>query len=189
MRSAPQTFETKGDASRYLATIEVDLLQRRYIDPRSGRTTFAAWVEMWLERTGKKRNSVARDRQGLGVFMGELGPRPLASITPMHVQAGVDARAKLAAPATVARDFSALRAVFNAAVDADIIGRSPCRRISLPRVRPPRRTTITPGELDRLAAAVPPRYRALILVAGVLGLRWGERWGCGYVTWTSCAGP
>ena len=56
----------------------------------------------------------ARDRQALGVFMSELGARPLAAITPMHVQASVDARAKLAAPATVARDFSALRAVFNA---------------------------------------------------------------------------
>jgi integrase len=174
MRSAPQTFETKGDASRYLATIEVDLLQGRYIDPRAGRITFAEWVEMWLERTGKKRNSVARDRQALDVFISDLGPKPLAAITPMHVQGCVDARAKLAAPATLARDFSALRALFNTAVDADIIGRSPCRKIALPRVRPPERTTLSPEELERLATAVRPLYKALILVAGVLGLRWGE---------------
>ncbi len=29
-------------------------------------------------------------------------------------------------------------------------------------------------ELDRLAAAIPEDYRALVYVAGVLGLRWSE---------------
>ena len=106
--------------------------------------------------------------------MGDLGPRPLAAITPMHVQGAVDARAREVAPATVARDFSALRAMFNAAVDADVIGRSPCRKIALPRVRPPQRVAVRPDDLERLASEVAPRYRALILVAGVLGLRWGE---------------
>lgn len=77
-------------------------------------------------------------------------------------------------PATLARDFSALRAVFNAAVHADLLGRSPCRKAALPRVRPPHRVVLSPAELERLAGAVPSRYRALILVAGVLGLRWGE---------------
>ena len=31
-----------------------------------------------------------------------------------------------------------------------------------------------PGDLTALAEAVPPRYRALVLVGGVLGLRWSE---------------
>jgi integrase len=74
----------------------------------------------------------------------------------------------------VARDFSTLRAVFNAAVDADVIGRSPARKVALPRARPPARVTLSPAELEQLASAVPSLYRALVLVAGVLGLRWGE---------------
>ncbi len=32
----------------------------------------------------------------------------------------------------------------------------------------------TAGELERLAALAPGRYRALILTAGYIGLRWGE---------------
>ncbi len=92
----------------------------------------------------------------------------------MHIQGAVDARAKTVAPATLARDFSALRAVFNAAVDADLIGRSPARRIALPRSHPPRRVAVNPEELERLASQMPPRFQALVLVAGVLGLRWGE---------------
>jgi Phage integrase, N-terminal SAM-like domain len=52
------------------------------------------------------------------VFLPGLGPLQLSAITPKHVQAAVNARAKEAAPSTLARDFSALRAVLNAAVDA-----------------------------------------------------------------------
>ena len=103
-----------------------------------------------------------------------FGGRPLASITPMHVQGVVDARAKLVSAATLARDFSALRAVLNSAVNADIIGRSPARKIALPRPRPPRRVGLRPDELEKLASEAPGRYRALVLVAGILGLRWGE---------------
>ena len=64
--------------------------------------------------------------------------------------------------------------MFNAAVDADVIGRSPARRVALARARPPARVTVSPAELEQLASAVPPLYRALVLVGGVLGLRWGE---------------
>jgi integrase len=136
--------------------------------------TLSQWAEQWLARPGKRANSVARDCQALDVFLSDLGHRPLASITPMHVQGAVDARARIVAPATLARDFSALRAVFNAAVDADLIGRSPARRIALPRSRPPERVAVSPGQLEKLASEVPARFRALVLVAGVLGLRWGE---------------
>jgi integrase len=172
--AAPRTFPTKADASLYLSTVEADLARGQYMDPRSGRITFSQWADQWLARPGKRADSDARDRQALELFMYDLGPRPLSSISPMHVQAVMDARSKVAAPATVARDFSALRAVFNAAVDADVIGRSPARKIALPRVRPPARVPVMPRELEKLAQQVPSRYRVLVLVAGVLGLRWGE---------------
>jgi integrase len=172
--TAPTTYATKKEAATFLSTVEAEMARGTFIDPRGGRTTLAAWTQMWLDRAGKRANSVARDRQALDVFLGDLGDMPLAAITPMHVQSVVDARAKVAAPATVARDFSALRAVLNAAVDADLIGRSPARRVALPRVKPPTRGELTPVDLERLAAAVPARYRALVLVAGVAGLRWGE---------------
>jgi integrase len=33
---------------------------------------------------------------------------------------------------------------------------------------------LTPTEVRRLSEAVAPRFRALILMAGITGLRWGE---------------
>ena len=78
------------------------------------------------------------------------------------------------APATVKTNLEVLRAVLNAAVDAELIARSPVRnvKVTIPGAR--RRVTLTPEELERLASAVPARYRALILAAGVCGFRWSE---------------
>jgi integrase len=171
---APDTFASKGDASRWLVTVEADMARGQFIDPRAGRVTFTQWAEQWLSRPGKRANSVARDRQALEVFKPTLGPRPLSSITPMHVQAAVDARGREVKSATLVRDVAAVRAVFNAAVNADLLVRSPARKIALPKVRPPDRKPLTAKELLGLADAIEGRYRALVLVGGVLGLRWGE---------------
>jgi len=154
--------------------VEADMARGQHFDPGAARVTLRQWADQWLARPGKRPNSMARDRQGLAVFMAQLGDRPLTSIAPMDVQAAVDARGRAVSPATLTRDVAALRAVLNAAVDADLIARSPARKVALPRMRPPERELLTPDELVRLAGAVPSRYRALVLVGGVLGLRWGE---------------
>jgi integrase len=172
--AAPDTFATKGDAARWLVLVEADMARGQRFDPSAGRVTFRQWADTWLERPGKRANSVARDRQALAVFMADLGNRALSSIIPVDVQLAVDTRGRAVSAATLARDVAALRAVLNAAVDADLIDRSPARKVALPRVRPPERKLLTPDELVRLADAVPGRYRALVLVGGVLGLRWGE---------------
>ena len=67
--SAPGTFATKGDAYRFLATVEADLARGQYLDPRAARLTIADWANEWLKRPGKKSASVARDRQGLEALM------------------------------------------------------------------------------------------------------------------------
>lgn len=61
-------------------------------------------------------------------------------------------------------------------VDSDLLTRSPVRppSLGLQAVRKPDRPTLRADELLRLAAGVPARYRALVLLAGTVGLRWGE---------------
>lgn len=74
----------------------------------------------------------------------------------------------------MAREFSALRAALNAAVDAELVPRSPAWKIALPRAVPSEQSGLTPSELSNLVKEVPDHYRVLVLVAAVLGLRWGE---------------
>lgn len=172
--TAPTTFKSKADANVFLATVEADMVRGQYLDVRSGRTTVTVWAETWLGRPGKRAATVARDRQAVAVFLPALGSLSLAAVSPAHVQAAVDGRARSAAPATVTRDFAALRAMFNAAVDADLIARSPARKVALPRVVRAKRTTLTPEQLRVLVDQMPVHYQALVLTAGVLGLAWEE---------------
>lgn len=61
-----------------------------------------------------------------------------------------------------------------AAVESDLIGRSPSRVVKLPAptATPPRFLSI--DELHRLAQAMPDEYMPMVYVAGVVGLRWSE---------------
>ncbi len=86
------------------------------------------------------------------------------------------------APHTVNAYLSLLATILNAAVDSDYLPRSPMRRKSqagraeaVKKEKEPRREVwVTRGQLDRLAAAINPRYRALVLAAALTGLRWGR---------------
>ena len=78
------------------------------------------------------------------------------------------------APATVKTNLGVLRAVLNAAVDAELIARSPGSQREGHHSWRPEASHADPEELERLASAVPARYRALILAAGVCGFRWSE---------------
>ena len=154
--------------------IEADIARGQFIDPHAGQVTVGVWVEKWLARPGKRAASIARDRQGIEVFIQELGQIRLSSLTAGMGHSAVDARARVAEPATIVRDFAAFRAMINAAVDTDLIGPSPVRKIVLRKRRPPERQGLTATDVKALLHELPERYRALVLVGAVLGLRWGE---------------
>src|SRR5262245_41868637 len=101
--TAANTFRTKADDSASLAVGQADLVRGHYIDPREGKTTVASWAQSWLGRPGKRAATVARDRQGIGVFLPMLADLSLAVLTPRHVQEAIDERSRHAEPATVAR--------------------------------------------------------------------------------------
>jgi integrase len=97
-----------------------------------------------------------------------------------------DWKAKMLAEGLTAQTINAylslLGTILNAAVDSDYLPRSPMRRKSgagraeaVKNQRVPRREVwLTRAQLDRLAGAITPRYRALVLAAALTGLRWGE---------------
>lgn len=135
---------------------------------------FAQVAERWLEVGDDKRpRSIGRDQ---GIVHKHLIPafkdRHVSSITSEQVQALVNKWSKTHAASTVARMFSVLRAVMNFAVAADMIHRSPCKRIRLPQAYP-RTAKILDGEtLQALAGALGDTGPMVYLA--VQGLRWGE---------------
>jgi integrase len=174
--AAPHTFATKGDAGRFLARVETDLERGEWRDPRLGRVTFGGWAGDYMEGARHKRATTkARDDVVLRKhLLPELAARPLATITPLDVRRIVDAMAESLAPATVRTNYGVLKAVMNAAVEADLLVRSPCRGVRLPGGEKRARPTLGPDDLARLAAGMRTEYRPVVYVAGLLGLRWSE---------------
>jgi integrase len=80
-------------------------------------------------------------------------------------------------PATVHQVYRALRRVLGAAVENDVIARSPLEGIKPPRVEEQEMRFLTPDEVATLADAIDERYRAFVTVGAYCGLRLGEMTG------------
>jgi integrase len=67
--------------------------------------------------------------------------------------------------------------IFKAATGDRLMAASPCIRIALPKRVDIEVEPLSVSDVESLAAAVPDRYRALIVFAAGMGLRQGERFG------------
>lgn len=173
-REVSRTFPTLAGAREFEREQQRAKTRGSWIDPAAASMTFREWSASWLSSNpGKRPSSWARDEVIVRRHLvPELGPRRLGSITKLDVQHLVNSWD--AAPRTVKRQFGVLRAIMNAAVDADLIGRTPCRAIDLPEVRHEQRPIVGPDELGRLADELGPDYGPMAYLGVVLGLRWGE---------------
>ena len=104
-----------------------------------------------------------------------FGSTPLGRIDPLGVQEWITAlSASGLSSKTVRECYRLLGSIMRAAVDARLIPQSPCQGTKRPRVARPEQRFLTPGEVEKLAAAIDPHYRTLVYAAVYLGCRWGE---------------
>jgi integrase len=75
---------------------------------------------------------------------------------------------------TVAKAYRLLHAILNTATDDRLIRRNPCRIKGAGQEDSPERAVISLETLIELLDRVPPRYRALVLLATFASLRFGE---------------
>jgi integrase len=176
-RQHSRSFARKAEAQRWLAEVEHDKTRGHWTNPALGRVRFSAWVEEWQDTTNNVRPTTAvRDRMLLDRYLlPRFGPLPLASIGQRDVRAWVtELSAKGLAQATVHECYQILTKILAAAVEGGMISRSPCRQIPLPKIERAEMRFLTVAEVRRLAVAVGPGYRALILLGAYGGLRIGE---------------
>jgi len=77
-------------------------------------------------------------------------------------------------PVTVAKAYRLLRAILNTAVADKRIRENPCQIKGADKESSPERPVLSVPEVYRLADAIAPRYRALVLLATFGNMRWGE---------------
>lgn len=180
---APHTFATKGDASRWLALTEADQARGLWVDPALGKMTVGDYAQSWL---GSKVRISPRTRElyqlqlrlhilpMISDDVRPLGEVALTDLTPDLIRAWYAALAARRGMSVAAKAYTRLRQVLRQAVDDDRIAKNPCRIEGGGAERHPEQQFATLVELYELAAAVPDRYRALVLSAGFTGLRQGE---------------
>lgn len=181
--TAPRTFGTKAEASRWLAAVEADQARGLWMEPSAGKITLADYAWQWLR---SKTNIGPRTRE---IYEGQLrlhvlpsvtsdapvlGDYPLAKLTPELIRTWYAALAEERSPSTAAKAYTRLRQILNQAVEDDRIPKNPCRITGGGAERHPEQRFLSITELLELAEAMPDRYRVLVLAAGLAGLRQGE---------------
>lgn len=171
-------FTTKRDAEAFAATVEVEKLRGTYIAPKLGRTTIGALGPQWLER----QRGLLKSSTFLGYetcWRVHIEPRwgrtRIADIQFTDVQAWVSELSTRRSASLVCDTHMVLAQILDDAVTDRLLSENPARnaKLKLPK-RPPRRNIYLSASQLAMLADEAGRYRSLVLLLGVGGLRWGE---------------
>jgi integrase len=185
-RQRSKSFRTKREANAFLSEVESSLSRGTYVDPDAGRIRFGTFADRWLDsrevgaRTAERTLSVLRTH-----VLPQWSDWPIARIDHMAVQEWVTALVRRRARGTVVRCHSTLSMILKTAVRARLIAVNPAEGVRIPKPHNTRAnpTTINPVDFfGKLLPAVPLRYRAMVCLAAMAGLRWGE---CAGLTWAA----
>ena len=176
-----KSFEYKELAEKHCADMNAE--RHRGVYRRgSGRETFEEVAEQWLAAQLHLRETsatAARTRLTNTVYP-TLGRRSIAQITSEDMQAAVGQWAIDYAPSTVRTAFGYASSVFSWAVRAELIPRSPCVKIRLPRAVDARVVPLADKTVADIADAMAEHWQAAVWVVAATGMRGGELRG---LTW------
>lgn len=188
LHTAPRTFMTRRDAEDWL------IQQHRLIRSGEWRSpaqqaaeaealetsrrnrTFETYARAWLDgrhdlrATTRQSYETSLQRHLIPAF----GDQPIDQITVMDVRAWFATYGKRT-PAARAHAYQVLGAIMRQAKEDELIPRSPVRVKAGGKAKVSREPQVlSRSELIALADAMPPQHKALTLIAGMCGLRFGE---------------
>jgi integrase len=176
-RQRSRSFARKVDAQRWLHENETARAHGAWVDPAAGKITFGAWAERWYASTAALRaSSRYAYRQDLDRYLlPTFAAVPLDRIGRLQVRtwfAGlVDQGLSVA---TARKALAALGLVLAAAVEDGRLAGNVAKGLKLPKVQRTEQLALDAVGVERLAAAITPRYRVLVLFAAWTGLRPSE---------------
>jgi integrase len=193
-RERTKRFKRKVDAEKWLDVNSADVAKGEWIDPASSQLRFAEWAEEWKATTVDLRTSTrVRDLDYLTRYiLPTFGDQTLGQIEHMAVQTWVSSlsttgplpwwdpvqhagrKVRPIAASTAVKAAQILGKIMATAVRAGRIRSNPCSGVKLPRIEHQEMRFLASNEVDVLANAIHPRYRALVWVAAYGGLRIGE---------------
>lgn len=176
-RRRARSFPRKLDADRFLATVTVDVLAGRYVDPAAGRVTFGDYAARWVAERPVRPSTRAR-YAGYLAHTVELERVALADLRPSTLRSWQAAVSHRCAKSTARTIRGVVASILKSAVIDRLIVASPLDGLPLPPR--PDRQLVVPYSARRVRAirdAITPRYAAAIVVGAGLGVRRGECFG------------
>jgi integrase len=172
---APTTFVSHADARVFLARIESEIHREVWIDPASGRTTVEQYGPKWIREriTLRPRTVELYERLLQHQIVPTLGSVMISDLSASEVRTWHAELARMH-PSTAAKAYRLLSTMMRTALDDGLIARSPCRIKGGGTERAMERPIASVAEVEEIAARVPERFQALILLAAWAGLRRGE---------------
>jgi integrase len=171
-------FARKRDAELFLDAIRGDLAHGIYVDPAGGRTLFVEYAERWRSVQVHRPGTTTQVETYLRLHAYPyLGTRQLGAIRRSDLQAWVKELTAVLAPRSVELVYRWVATIFKAAVGDRLLASSPCIGITLPKCNDAEVVPLSVSEVEAMVAAVPDRYRALVVFAAGMGLRQGECFG------------
>jgi integrase len=180
--TAPVTFDSLQYADAYLARVHADIQRERWVSPaapvsvRPADTSLRDYARAWLDGRDLSPSSRLLYSQTLDKqILPALGDTAITAITPVLVREWHAKLRTLTGPAQRAHAYSLLRTILNTALADDLIPANPCRvrgAGSTKRARQIQPATL--AEIEALTAAMPGRYRLMVLLAAWCAMRFGE---------------
>jgi integrase len=172
---APNTYKQRADAYAFLDSVSAAIYRGDWVDPELGRITFGRYATLWLaqrtdirSRTKEYYGWLIRNR-----LLPHFGEQELAKVTPVAVRSWyADLSSKT--PGVARSAYRVLRAIFNTALQDDLIVKSPCRVKGAGTDRASERRIPTAEQVATLTRAMPEQYRAAVVLAAWGTLRRGE---------------
>lgn len=193
LRSAPNTFGRKSEASRWLSIKDTEIAQGEWLAPELARIQFSDYAADWMRdrvlkvRTQELYRGLLRNHL-LPTFgdlaIGDIDEASVRRWRKERLETGRKLKERREAgqkadppfgPVTVAKAYRLLHAIFTTAVDEDrMLRRNPCRIEGAGNEESDEREIVPLPVVFAIAKAVPVRYRAVVLLATFADLRWGE---------------
>ena len=172
-------FTTKRDAKAFMATVEVSKMKGEYVTPALGRVSVDELSTEWLRR---KEAKLARSsyRPVESAYRLHVKPRwgsvSVSKVEHDEVEAWVADLVLAGHSATIVRRcHQALAGIMDLAEKQRRVASNPARGIEgIPAKRPKPRNYLSVEQLWALAQAARAEFQPLVLVLGLVGLRWSE---------------
>jgi integrase len=174
-------FTTKRAAEQYLATVQVDMLQGRYLDPALARVTLDDWMKTWLATRSDLR-ATTRSRVAHIIdkhISPALGQTPIGKLSRLRIQEWASTLPGSAS--TVRKIVNVLSGALRFAVEDGRLPSNPAQRLKLPKVVKSVKRYLSHDQVAALALEVgrisngrEHGYDVAVLTLAYCGLRWGE---------------